>query len=378
MRATLTDARLQKYAGRFVWLDLNFDNTGNQAFLTSHGVTYTPSVFVLDPGDEHAIATQLGGMDLSELLALLNRADASFHANSASPANQSMAEGDAMQGRGESAAAAAKYREALNLGGAGWPQREHAVGSLTWALMLSGQVQSCAETAAREAPRMTRGEMFGRVVLAGMTCVNQGPSASWVEPARKVLEPLASEAIALPSTIRDHRFQLYQQSMFAAKNRGELATVKRFGELWLKELDSTTPANDDERSALDVARVDAASLMDDPVRVLPALAASERAMPANFNASLRLAQMQIEAKAYDEAIAACDRGLAKPNGPMGRTWLLQTKADALLRMDKPALAHHVLEEALQAAQQIAVKDARDRNVAKVQKIMKEIENGSKP
>jgi hypothetical protein len=66
-----------------------------------------------------------------------------------------------------------------------------------------------------------------------------------------------------------------------------------------------------------------------PKRILPALIASERAMPDNWNASLRVAQMESAAKNYAEAIAACNRGLSRTPCPAGRSWLLQTKADAL-------------------------------------------------
>jgi hypothetical protein len=54
---------------------------------------------------------------------------------------------------------------------------------------------------------------------------------------------------------------------------------------------------------LDIARVDAAQLMGNPLRVLPALLASAKAMPNNYNASLRQAQMQLSAGRYDDASA---------------------------------------------------------------------------
>ena len=57
MKATLQDAALTRDAGRFVWLELDFDKPGNQAFLARHGVAYTPTLMVLDPADERATAT---------------------------------------------------------------------------------------------------------------------------------------------------------------------------------------------------------------------------------------------------------------------------------------------------------------------------------
>jgi predicted negative regulator of RcsB-dependent stress response len=123
--------------------------------------------------------------------------------------------------------------------------------------------------------------------------------------------------------------------------------------------------------------VDAASLLEDPTRVLPALVASEKAMPNNYNASLRLGQMQTDAKQYDQAIAACDRGLKHVTGPVGRTWLLQTEADALIGKGDLVKARGVLKEALRAAQTISVKQTRENNIRRIENKMKAAENKPK-
>ena len=371
MRAELADARLARYAGRFVWLSLNFDKPENQPFLARHGVTYTPAFFVLDPSDERATASQLGGMTLAELTRFLERGERGALSKPATPADVALARGDELLAQGKYADAASAYGEALKEGGRSFAEHDRTVASFTWALMSSGQTQVCAETAAAEAPLMARSQTFSRVVLAGVSCVNQEQTAAWAEAARKTLEPLAAEAVALPFTLRDHRFQLYQQLMSAADARGDKATLKRWGELWLKELDATRPSNEDERTALDVARADAASLLGEPERVIPALVASERLMPENYNASLRLAQMETDAKRYAEAVAACERGLRHVTGPLGRTWLLEIEADALLGKGDAASARRVLADALRSAQQIGVKQARERNVEKIQKALKD-------
>ena len=366
MRAELADSSLARYAGRFVWLSLDFDKPANQEFLARYGANYTPSFFVIDPADEHSAATQLGGMTLPELVAFLDRGENGVLAKVATPAGRALARGDELLGRNQAAQAVPLYREALQLGGKNWPEHGRAVASLTWALMRDHKAQPCAETAAREAPAMPRDETFSRTVLAGLYCI-AGEKAPWAGPAAKTIRPLAEEAIKLPATLRDHRFQIYQQLMYQAKIADDKATLNRWGDAWLKEIDSITPANDDERSALDVARVDAAGLLDDPKRVIPALMASEQAMPTNYNASLRLAQMLDEAKQYDESIAACDRGLRNVTGPLGRTWLLETKADALTEKGQKAEARAALEEALKAARLIGTKQARERNVQAVTK-----------
>ncbi|HYY93815.1 MAG TPA: hypothetical protein VE713_04810 [Pyrinomonadaceae bacterium] len=94
-------------------------------------------------------------------------------------------------------------------------------------------------------------------------------------------------------------------------------------------------------------------------------------MPENYNASLRLAQMETDAKRYAEAVAVCERGLRHVTGPLGRTWLLEIEASALLGKGDAAAARRVLEDALRSAQQTGVKQARERNVEKIQKALKE-------
>jgi len=365
MKAELEDASLARYAGRFVWLELDFDRPANQPFIARHGVTYTPSLFVIDPADERTTAMQLGGLTLPELQQFLIRGERGVMTKARTPADASLARGEAFLGRGQLPEAIAAFRDALRLGGKSWPEHDRAVASLTWALLSHGDRQQCAEIAITEVPRMVRGETFARVVLAGLSCASSGAQ-------RKILEPLAAEAAVLPSTLRDHRFQLYQQLMAAAQQRNDRAALQKWGDRWLAEIDATKPVNDDERSALDVARDDAAGLLGQPARVIPALIESERAMPANYNASLRLAQMELDAKRYRDAIAACDRGLAHVTGPLGRSWLLTTKAHALLAAGDPTATRGALEEALRAAKEIGVKQARERNAASIKKELSEM------
>jgi tetratricopeptide (TPR) repeat protein len=377
MRVTLSDRSLARYAGQFVWLQLDFDKPKNRGFLARHGTTYTPSFYVLDPANEHATATQLGAMTLHEVTQFLERGGRAAMEKTKDPAGAALALGDEMLALGQPAKGATAYAQALRLSEKKWPERDRAMGSFTWALSTSKQWQRCAETAAAEAPNMSRSEMFGRIVLAGWTCVDQGQSAPWAEAARKTLEPLAVEAIALPVTVRDHRFKLYQELMNDAQDRGDNRAVVRWGNQWLDELDASKPANDDERSALDIARFDAAKVMGDSSRVLPVLIASEQAMPNNYNASLRLAQMEAQAKQYRDAIAACDRGLEHVTGPLGRAWLLQVKADALTQQGKLAEAHLVLEKALHVAQMIGPQQSRENNIARISKALKETQKAAK-
>jgi tetratricopeptide (TPR) repeat protein len=100
-------------------------------------------------------------------------------------------------------------------------------------------------------------------------------------------------------------------------------------------------------------------------------------MPHNYIASLRLAQTENATKHYDEAIAACDRGLARGPGANGRAWLLQIKARSLQMEGKNAEARRELEQALQAAQEIPTQMGRDMNISMIHDMLKTADKPAK-
>src|SRR5512143_1041967 len=161
MRETVADPALARHAGRFVWLELDFDKPENQGFIVRHDVTYTPSLYVLDPTDERAAAAHFGGMTLPELNRFLDQGERVVEGRAGTPAAAALARGDALLGSGRPGHAAAAYRAAI------------------------------------------------------------------------------------------------QQLMHAAQSHGDADTVARWGGRWLDEIEATVPASDDERTALDIARVDA-------------------------------------------------------------------------------------------------------------------------
>ena len=370
MRGLLAHADLARYAGQFVWLELNYDRAENRAFLTKYGANATPTFFIIDPQHEQIVATQTGAMSLAELKEFLDRGASGVFARRQTPADAALMRGDALVTQRPEEAVKA-YQEALRLAPAIWPRRELAAASLTVALQDSRQWQQCAETAATEAARMNRDVMFGRTVVAGMWCLDSAYPATWSKAQALRLEPLAKEALSLSTTVRDHRDELYRTLMYLSLARNDKAEAAKWGDRWLDELDATKPVNDEERSAVDIARVENVQVFGDPKRILPALIASEHAMPDNWNASLRVAQMESAAKNYDETIAACDRGLSRAPGPVGRSWLLQTKAHALMQKRDRAEARHVLEKALQAAQSIPNRRSRENNMNSIKEALRQ-------
>lgn len=376
MRDLLDHADLSRYAGQFVWLELNYDAPENRSFMTKFGAQATPTFFVIDPVDEKVSATQPGAMSLEELKQFLHRGANDVRSKTKTPAGLALMRGDADRAQHPGEAVKA-YREALRLAPPDWPRRELAQAALVGALQDSNQWQQCAETAASEAAHMNRNGSFARIVVAGMWCVVSTDPAPWSEQAARTLEPFAVEALSLPLTVRDHRDELYRTLMYRSVARKDNASAAKWGDRWLDELDAIPPTSDDERSALDIARVENIQVFGDPERILPALMASEKAMPNNYIASLRLAQMLVAAKHYDDAEAACDRGLARSPGANGRAWMLQIKAKVLMQRGQKPEARRLLQEALQAAQEIPDQMGRDMNMGMISNTLKAMDEPPK-
>lgn len=368
MRDLLAHANLARYAGQFVWLELSYDEAKNRAFMAKYGAEATPTFFVIDPQNEHVTAMQPGAMSLPELTQFLDRGARGVFDKRQTPTDASLTRGDALLAQ-QPADAVKAYQEALRLAPAKWPQRELAEASLVQALQDSGQWQPCAETAAMKAAHMKRDVIFVRAVVAGMWCLASTDPAPWAEVELGRLKPLAEESLLLSTTVRDHRDAIYRTLMKISVARHDNAGAAKWGDRWLAELDATKPSSDDERSALDIARVENVRSFGDPARILPALIESERAMPNNYIASLRHAEMEMEAKHYDETLAACDRGLAREPGANGRAWLLQIKARALRQQGKTEEANRALQEALQAAEAIPNKGGRDMSIPMIKKAL---------
>jgi|ERR1041385_4756439 tetratricopeptide (TPR) repeat protein len=360
MRATLADPALTRYAGRFVWLELDYDKPVNQPFLRHYAVSFTPTLLVVDAATQQALVSNAGGLSIAQLERFLEAGEGRFRGTDHG-ADSLLAQASVITASGQTDAAVAQASRALAMAGPSWPARAHAYRVLTWGLMKGNRTQACAETAAAAAPTLPRGEDFGAVVLVGLQSSGAG-NADWARRASATLTPLAEEAVGIGSVIRDHRFQLYQALMSAADAKGDSVRMRHWGHRWLDDIEAIRPRDDDERSALDIARVDAAGELNEPNRVLPALIASERAMPGNYNASLRLAQMLEAAKRYEEALAACDRGIAHATGPLGKSWLLRTRADVLDDRRDPAGARAALVQAIEVAKGIGEPGLRASNV----------------
>src|SRR5579859_4355155 len=155
MRGMLDQADLARYAGQFVWLELNYDKAENRGFLEKYGPSATPTFFIIDAQNGHVRATQTGAMSLAQFKQFLDRGSDAVFATRQAPADIALTRGDALLA-GKPKEAVGAYREALRLSPAKWSRRELAEASLVTALQNIHQFQECSETAATEAAGMNR------------------------------------------------------------------------------------------------------------------------------------------------------------------------------------------------------------------------------
>jgi tetratricopeptide (TPR) repeat protein len=351
MRATLHSAAFASYAGRFVWLDVNFDDPRNEAYLASHVAAF-PVLSVIDPETEAVTRMWAGTATADQLAAFLD-----------GTSDDAIRRGDALLGKGDAAGAAKAYDEAIAKRGA---NHDHAVEQLATALQL-GDARVCAARLAAEAAPMPRAHPFVNAVVAGAQCAANDPAVAGTEDGKR-LEALAGEALALPSSSEDDHYQLFE-SLYAMRTvAGDRDGAKAVAERYLAYIDERPAAtSEDEHMARDLARVRAAVKLGEPERAIAVLEASEKTLARDPEASMRLATAYVAAKRPVDAIAAATRGLARSPTPTQEARLRALRAKQALAGGDAGAARKDLEAGLAAAAKIPVAMMRDATRGQLQR-----------
>src|SRR5438105_416885 len=145
MRDLLNRSDLSRYAGQFVWLELNYDTPANSAFLEKYHVSSTPTFVMIDPRTMDVLELQPGAMSLLEVTQFLERGSARMPGGTTNAADQALKRGDSVRVTNPKDAIAA-YQQALQSAPSDWADRELAEDSLVHALQSDKQYQPCAET----------------------------------------------------------------------------------------------------------------------------------------------------------------------------------------------------------------------------------------
>jgi tetratricopeptide (TPR) repeat protein len=348
VRATvLNDPALAKHAGRFAWLSINTEESHNAGFVETLGVEAYPTFLVLDATGKVALRWA-GSLTKPEFERLLDDGERAVAASGGSPADAALARADRLGAEKKTADAAAAYSEALRLAPAAWAGRGRALNSLLAALQKTGDLQQCAAVAQRETPALERGPAFAGAAAAGLGCAAGAPeSAAWRAAAIKDLEGLVIESLGLDNVLADDRSSAYGMLVDLRDGRGDKAGAKEMAGRWMTFLEGQAAAakSVEARAAFDSHRVAAALALGDPARAVPALLASEKDLPDDYNPPARLAILYRELGRFDEALSESQRALDLAYGAR-KLRIFDARADIYAKKGDPASAKRTLEQAL--------------------------------
>lgn len=367
MRAyVLHDPALEKQAGRFVWLSMDGEQEKNHGFFEKYPVQNWPTLLVLDENGA-PVLRWVGTASVEQLQRLLDDASIDLVGND----RLVRADREAAQKPAEAARA---YRTALattsNL------RRARVAEQLVLALLiLAPQSESgwanCFDTAREWIGKIDHGPSWANVAMYGLTCAREGKLTdrrAAVEELAKVLE----EAVKMPGAVPADRSDQYEELVETRKALGDQAGAKKLAAAWLAavEAEAARAKTPEARAPFDPERLKAALALGEPARAIPALQASERDLPTDYNGPARLAIAYRALGRSDAALAAVDRALALAYGPR-RLRILELRADLLLERKDPAGARATLERALAIARELPP-EKREREAAKLTKKLESI------
>jgi tetratricopeptide (TPR) repeat protein len=369
MRAyVLTDAALTKQAGRFAWLAIDSENQKNSAFIGQFPIEAWPTFLVIDPETEKIVLKWYGSAKAEDLARLLDDGGRALEGGG-DTAQAALARADRLNGEGKPAEAAGAYLQAIQAAGPNWSRRQRAVESLLMAWRAVDNPKECVRAALDLAPGLPRGRSFLSAVDSGLSCAMEGGKAEWAASAIAKLKPLGEEAVRLPDQLADDRAGIFNTLLDVYQEEKNAEAASKLATEFAAFLDNheKMAPTAEARASLDTYRAMLAIRMKEPTRAIPALEASERDLPNDYNPPARLASLYSAMGRYDDALAANDRALAKVYGPR-RIQVLSSRSSIYEKKGDKAAALASIEEAIKLAssqpkndwQMALLKKQRDR------------------
>jgi tetratricopeptide (TPR) repeat protein len=355
----LDDPGLARFASRFVWLSLDTEQASSEAFLERVPISSWPTLLILDPMTSKPVLKWLGNLSVGDLATFLEIGEARVRkpADAATPAAEASPIDPLLARRA--------HEPASRLG---------ATEALVVSLQEQGAFEACARAAATQSPALPRAAAFASAVTAGLYCAVAAPDpAPWRPSALTVLEPLGEEALKIPDLQVDDRSSVYEALVDVREKRGDKASARTLAAAWFAFLSGEyARAGDPEaRAAFDAHLVLAALAMGEPQKALPALLASERDLPKDYNAAAREALVYRELQRYPEALAAIDRALTQATGPR-RLRLLEIRSSICAKMGDAAGARAALVEALHFGEALPKGQRSEKALAHVRVLLAEL------
>jgi tetratricopeptide (TPR) repeat protein len=367
MRAfVFTDKALERYAGQFVWLAIDTEDSTNAPFLRKYPISVWPTLLIVDPKKEQVALRYAGGATVPQLEKLL-KDGARVVRGTRSKADEAIARGDGLANEGKSAEAAKAYEEAIAAAPKGWSRLGRAAESLTFALYQSNEHASCATKALDLYPRVRGTYSAANVAANGLACASEltehGTTFDALEKAAR--ETLDDPKIPLAA---DDRSGLYETLIGARNSVKDEAGARKLNEQWagFLEGEAKKAQTAEQRAVFDSHRLSAYLNLKQPERAIPMLEQSERDFPNDYNPPARLALADRTMGKYDDALAAYDRALSKAYGPR-KIGILRGKADTYAAKGDKDAARRTIEEAIKYAESLPQEQRSDRVIAALKK-----------
>ncbi|HYS53324.1 MAG TPA: thiol reductase thioredoxin [Thermoanaerobaculia bacterium] len=367
MRAfVFTDKALERYAGQFVWLAVDTENSANAPFLTKYPISVWPTLMIIDPKKESVAMRYAGGASLPQLKRLLSDGDRAAR-GAKSKSDEALESGDRLATEKKFAEAAAAYDEAIKEAPKNWSRLGRAAESLTYVLYSARDHERCATRALELYPRVKGTYAAFNVSSNGLACASEKPEnrATLDALEQAARETLENSKIPLAG---DDRSGLYETLIGAREAVKDEEGARKLREEWATFLEGEAKKakTAEQRAVYDSHRLSAYLALKQPERAIPMLEQSERDFPNDYNPPARLGAAYRAMKKYDDALTAYDRALPKAYGPR-KIGILRGKAEAYASKGDKESARKTIEEAIVYAESLPVGQRSDSAIASLKK-----------
>ena len=366
-----TDASLERYAGRFVWLSINTEDAKNAAFLKEYPMPVLPTMLVLDAKRGEVVVRYAGGATVQQLTKLFDVAESVHQERATSSADTHLGRADRLASAGKQKEAAEAYEAALAASPRRWKSFGRASESLVLAYSMSGDAERCAVRALALYPKVKGTASAPNVASTGLTCA-AGMKKEHAKRAELIgkLENATLETFDHPKIVisDDDRSGLYLALIEAADATGDDEELVRLKHEWSAFLDEAAARakTPEQRTVYDSHRLTAYLELGTPEKAIPMLEQSERDFPDDYNPPARLVWAYKALKRYDDALAASDRALAKVYGPR-RISVLSLRVDLFVDRGDLKAAKETLAEAIEFAKSLPEGQRSEGRIASLEK-----------
>ncbi|MDQ6802141.1 MAG: tetratricopeptide repeat protein [Acidobacteriota bacterium] len=367
MRAfVFTDKALERYAGQFVWLAIDTENSTNANFLTKYPINVWPTLMIIDPKKESVALRYAGGATVPQLTKLLSDGAKVVHGANGK-ADEAIARGDRLVNEKKNAEAVVAYEEAIKSAPKNWSRLGRAAESLTFAFYGSRDYDRCATEALALYPRVKGTYASMNVASMGLACASEKPEnrATFDALEKTTRETLDNPKIPLSG---DDRSGLYETLISAREALKDEEGAQKLRNDWAAFLEGEAKKakTAEQRAVYDSHRITAYIALKQPERAIPMLEESERDFPTDYNPPARLGLIYRTMGRYDDALAAYDRALTRAYGPR-KIGILRGKADSYAGKGDKESAKKTIEEAIRFAESLPDGQRSDSAIASLKK-----------